>query len=598
MAWRSGPPRLTAYIGLTVLQAVIPVAVAWLTKLLIDGLVGGWSGTALIWLGGGLAVVGTVLILAGQAGQYLRVELDRAVALHASDRLYLAVDRFTGLSRFEDPVFLDRLRLAQQSGGLAPMRAVDAVVGVGSAAVTVIGFLVSLVALSPLTAVAVILAGIPVVLAELALSRLRVTTLWQITPAERREIFYAGLLGSVEAAKEVRLFGIGPYLRGRMLTERRTADAGRRAVDRRELSLQGRLGGLSTVVAGAGLVWQVVAAHNGTISVGDVSMFVAAVAGTQGALAALAMNVARSRESLLLFEHVMDVLDAPADLPVPATAAAVPALRRGIELRDVWFRYSDDHPWSLRGVSLTIPAGASVALVGLNGAGKSTLVKLLCRFYDPTVGEIRWDGSDLRGLDPATLRARIGGVFQDYMCYDLTAAENVALGDLSALTDQARIETAARRAGIHDRITELPDGYRTMLSRAFFAGDSTDGGDGSGPPSAGVVLSEGQWQRLAVARALVRPAPDLMVLDEPSAGLDAEAEYQLHRSLREQRHGRTTLLISHRLGALRDADLIVVLDDGQVAEQGSHLDLMARDGRYSRLFRRQAAGYTMETVPG
>jgi ATP-binding cassette subfamily B protein len=245
----------------------------------------------------------------------------------------------------------------------------------------------------------------------------------------------------------------------------------------------------------------------------------------------------------------------------------------------VWFRYSEDHPWVLRGVNLTIPYGRAVALVGLNGAGKSTLVKLLCRLYDPTRGSITWDGVDLRRVDPARLRDWISAVFQDHMNYDLTAAENIALGDLTALHDLDRIHAAAVRAGAHDTMATLPRGYDTPLTRIFDADEM------------GVVLSGGQWQRVALARAFVRDGSDLMILDEPTSGLDPQAEYDLHASIGRYRVGATSLLISHRLNAVRDADTIAVLDDGVVCEHGDHVTLMAANGTYARLFRLQAEGY-------
>jgi ATP-binding cassette subfamily B protein len=258
-------------------------------------------------------------------------------------------------------------------------------------------------------------------------------------------------------------------------------------------------------------------------------------------------------------------------------------LRRGIELRDVWFRYDEGQPWVLRGVTLTIPRGTALALVGLNGAGKSTLVKLLCRFYDPTRGSVLWDGVDLRDLDVVQLRARIGAVFQDFMSYDLSARENIGVGDLTA--DLGRIRSAATDASVDDVITALPRGYETMLTRIFFQHTDTD------DPETGRFLSGGQWQRVGLARALMRARPDLLILDEPSAGLDAAAEHDIHARLRRHRAARTSVLISHRLSAVRDADLVAVLADGAVVERGTHDDLLTAGGRYADLFRLQADGY-------
>jgi ATP-binding cassette subfamily B protein len=248
-------------------------------------------------------------------------------------------------------------------------------------------------------------------------------------------------------------------------------------------------------------------------------------------------------------------------------------------------------------LTLTIPHGQSIALVGLNGAGKSTLVKLLCRFYDPTRGSISWDGVDIRDLPVTELRRRIGAVFQDYMTYDMTAAENIGVGDLEAAREPL-IRAAAGRAGIHDTIAALPHGYDTTLSRVLLGPGSRRGGEANhSDESHGATLSGGQWQRLALARAFMRDKRDLLILDEPSSGLDPQAEHDVHERLRAHREGATSVLISHRLGATRGADLIVVLADGIVTEQGTHEQLMQLNGAYAQMFRVQAAGYREATEP-
>jgi ATP-binding cassette subfamily B protein len=591
LAWQAAAGPLTAYLIMSLAGAGVPVAAAWLTKDVIDHLVGEPGGVPLLWLGAGLAVLGLVAAVAPRINAYLHTELDRAIRLTAQDRLFQAVGRFTGLARFEDPQFADRIRLARQTGGASPAGAVDGGFGLLRGALTITGFVGSLAAINAVLTVAVLLTGIPVVAAQLLLARRSAAVAWRIGPAERREIFYAELLANAPAAKEVRLFGIGGFLRRRMLTERRAADAALRRVDREELWAQLGLGVLGAVVAGAGLIWALMYARDGRISVGDVSMFVAAVAGVQGSLAALAVDIGRLHQSLLMFGHYLAVLDAPADLPSRRPARPLPPLRQGIEFRDVWFRYGPEQPWVLSGLDLTIPHGGTVALIGLNGAGKSTLVKLLCRFYDPQRGAILWDGVDLRDVEVEQLRERIGAVFQDYMEYELTAAENIAVGDLTALERPDRITAAAARAGIHERLSGLAAGYDTMLSRVFRT--ESDTADAAG----GVLLSGGQWQRVALARAFLREGRDLLVLDEPSAGLDAEAEHEIHARLRAHRQNRTSLLISHRLGTIRDADRIVVLAGGRVVEHGNHAGLLAAGGEYARLFALQADGYHDEPAP-
>ena len=591
LAWRASRAGVLALLVVSVVGSAAPVAGAWLTKLVIDGLSGAEVGRGtLAGYAAGLGAVGLVTAACPQLARYVRAELGRLVGLRSRDELYTAVDRFVGLGPFEDPTAVDRLRLAQRAGVNSPNGVLDGVIAMAAGALALVGFLGSLVVLSPLMAGIVVLAAAPALAAQLAVARRRATAFWDIGPIERREFFYTALLSSVEAAKEVRLFGTGGALRRRMLAERRAADAELRRVDRRELRTQGLLALLSAAVAGVGLLWAVAAARSGRLTLGDVSMFVGSVAGVQLALGGLVSQVAAAHQHLLLFQHHQEVVSAGPDLPVALDAATAKPLSAGIELRDVWFRYSPDHPWVLRGINITIPYGESVALVGRNGAGKSTVAKLLCRFYDPTRGTILWDGVDIRDLEPTTLRRRIGAVFQDFACYELSASDNVGLGDAAALDDRARIEAAALLAGVHDTLAGLPRGYDTQLTRLF----RTDGeGEGS---TTGVVLSGGQWQRVALARAVVRADCDLLICDEPNAGLDADAEHEVHEMLRRHRVGRTNVLVSHRLAALRDADRIVVLDDGVVVEEGDHAELLRTAGHYARLFERQAEGYR-EFVP-
>jgi ATP-binding cassette subfamily B protein len=585
LAWRAGPLSMAAQVLLTVVAGVLPVAAAWLTKLVLDGLAGPAPASGVVVKALLLAGAGVFAVMVPQVRRYVQAQLGRSVALQASGNLLAALNRLVGLARFEDPRFRDRLQLAQQSGRSAPTQLLSTTLGVGQGAITMAGFAGTLLAIGPWMAVAVAIAAVPTLRAELMISRSRAQMMWDTSQTMRREFFYSQLLADARAAKEVRLFGLGVFFRRRMLDELSTVQNANRRLDRRELVVQGLLGLLGTVVAGAGLVWAVRAAVAGQLSIGDVSVFVAAVAGTQSTLGTIIRDTATAHQGLLTFDHYQAIVTGPPDLPTHPRPVTPGPLRHGIELRDVWFRYSQGHPWVLRGVNLSIPSGTAVALVGLNGAGKSTLVKLLCRFYDPTRGSISWDGTDLRDLDAEQLRARIGAVFQDFMTYDLTARENIGVGNLDALADLDRIRSAGRAARVDDAIAGLPHGYETLLTRMFIRHtDEEDQDDG-------VMLSGGQWQRIGLARAFLRAEPDLLILDEPSSGLDAEAEHDIHQRLRRHRAGQTSVLISHRLNAVRDADTIVVLADGRAVERGSHDDLVAAGGRYARLFRMQAQGY-------
>ncbi|TDP98196.1 ABC transporter ATP-binding protein [Labedaea rhizosphaerae] len=579
LAVRSCPWWLAANTATTLANAALPVASVWFLKSLLDALTSGHLH------GFPPAAVGLVLASLAAAvlpalSTYLHNEVERAIGRRAQSDLYLATARLSGLARLEDPAFHDRLQLAQTAGRSSPSQAVDGILGTGQLVLTLTGFVAVLVSVNPVVAGVALVGLAPALVAEIALSRKRAGMLWAINPHQRREQFYAQLQTSIPAAKEFRLLGLSELFRQRMLRERRVADAQQRRVDGRELVTQLGLGLLSMVVLCGALVWALGAAVRGEISVGGISAFVAAMTGMQSTLGSLVARISLAYHVLLMYDHYRAVLATRSDLPVAPAPAPIGPLREGITLRDVWFRYAPDQDWVLRGVDLTIPHGRTVALVGLNGAGKSTLVKLLCRLYDPSRGSVSWDGKDLRDVSVDELRARIGVLFQDYMSYELSAAENIGLGDVASMSDRPRIHAAATRAGIAPVVEELPHGYDTMLSKSF-----------KDDESAGALLSGGQWQRLALARTYLRDRRDLLILDEPSSGLDAQAEAEIQSGLRRHRAGATSVLISHRLGTVREADVIVVLRDGRIAEQGDHAELLAADGEYARLFRLQAAGY-------
>ena len=585
MPWRAHRAAFAAQLLLMVATGLAPVAAAWLLRAVLDQLTGGGRTGDLPWLVVGLAAAGGAAGVLPYLGQYLTAQSARAIERVATAELFRAVGRLAGLRRLEDPVFLDRLNLAQRVGMSGPGQTFNSAVGVVQSTLTLTGFLAALLVLSRVMAVVLLVATIPGVFMEVGIARRRAAMYEGISHAARRQYFYANLLSSLEAAKEIRLFGLDLFFRRRMLDELRVIHESGQRIDRRQAVVFSLLAAASAVVAGAGIWWAVSAAARGKLTVGDVSIFIVALGAANAALSAIVSNAATGYQAVLTFRSYTDIVTQEPDLTLPAQPAPARPLRRGIEFDDVWFRYGPDRPWALRGVSFSVPSGQTVALVGRNGAGKSTLVKLMCRFYDPDRGRILWDGVDLRNIDLAGLRDRVSAVFQDYMSYELSARENITVGDLTQAADEPLV-AAATRAGIHDVLSALPKGYDTLLTRTYL--DLADKED----PQTGVLLSGGQWQRVALARALLRGGRDLVILDEPSSGLDAEAEYEIHSSLRAHGDGRTTILISHRLNTVRDADNIIVLADGLVAEEGDHDALMARNGRYARLFSLQAQGFS------
>lgn len=586
LLWSASPTAVAGLLVTTILSGLLPVALAWLTKLLIDRIAEQADMVRISPLAGALAVG---VLAAGALPftiSFLQGLVSRRAGLLIQDRLFAAINRLPGLELFERPDFHDHLQLAQEAADTAPQRIIRGASSLTGGALTVGGFVVTLAAIDARLAALVLVSAVPNVVAELKLSRWRSEVMWTLSSVQRRRLFFSSVQIDERAAKELRVFGLGDFLRGRMVRELGTIAEAETARDRRELAVQSRLSCLAAVVAAAGLVLAVAQAAAGRLTVGDISVVIAAIAALQTSLAASVRELAQIHEALLLLGHYEVVLRCDASQRPVRPLRSMRRQPAAIELRDVWFRYDAGQPWVLRGVSLQIRPGSSVALVGLNGAGKSTIVKLLCRFFEPDRGQILWEGVDAREVPVHELRRRIGAVFQDFMAYDLSARENIALGDLTKGFQHSFVERAARHAGIHDALSSLPRGYDTLLTRVLL-----DPGEDGSDPDRGVLLSGGQWQRLAVARAFVRTSCDLLILDEPSSGLDAEAEHAIHDRLRTLRQGRTSILISHRLSTVRDADDIVVLGGGQVVEQGTHSELLARGGAYARLFELQASGY-------
>lgn len=581
---RSAPGALLGLTIASVLGGTAAALAAVAVRLFVDGVVEGRSAGQLTSAAALFAGSCLLTVAVPELTTYLSAQVSRAARVDTIDRLYRRVGEEPGLESLEQPAYQDKVRLAADAAELVPTQLVAAVFGTLQASVGVAGLCWVMLSTEPLVAAIAVAGSIPVLVVEDRLARRRVRLRSALMPLERRRQAYTSLIVDPVAGKEIRLFALSRFFRGRMLADLRSVNRSERHVDRLSLGAGLGLGMAQVVLTMLVVLLAIRGATSNTLSAGELTALITAFAALSGALVHLVTSSARVREGVGLLHTYDDVVQAD---PTRATGtAAVPPLRRGIVFEDVWFRYADQLPWVLQGVDLTLETGRSTALVGLNGAGKSTMVKLVCGLYQPTKGRILWDGLDLATADPQRLRDRIGTVFQDYMTYDLTAHENIAVGSIDRLDDTGATRTAAQRAGIGTELEALPGGYDTMLSRLLYRDPTLPDQD---EPQ--VVLSGGQWQRLALARMLMRADRDLIILDEPSAGLDAIAEHAVHASVQDAMRDRTRLLISHRLSAVRMADRIAVLGDGRIVEQGDHHTLMSDRGRYADLFTLQASGY-------
>ena len=579
MVWDTSPSLTFIATSSRLLRAALPIATLYVSKLIIDAVVrsvrGGHIESERVWR---LVAVELALAIASDL-------LGRAVALADS----LLGDQFTNrvsvelmrhasildLAHFEEPEFYDKLERARRQT-MGRMQLMTQVMALAQDLITLLTLTSALIVFSPLLLLMLICAVLPAFLGETHFASLSYSLLFRWTP-QRRELDYLRWLGATqESAKEVKIFGLGGYL-----TERYRRLANMFYEENRGLVIRrAGVGSLLALVGTAGYYGAYVVilyrTLHGSLTVGDLTFLAGSFARSRSLIEGVLSSFSGiSEEAMYLDDLFAFFRMEPSIRSKPGAVPAPRPIQHGLEFRHVSFQYPDAERYALHDVSFTLRPGQSIALIGENGAGKTTITKLIARLYDPTEGQILLDGIDLREYDLDDWRSEVGVIFQDYMRYHMLLWENIGVGRIELFDDRERIESAARLSLASDVAAGLENGLDQMVGRRF---------------KDGVDLSGGEWQKVALARAYMRDA-QLLILDEPTATLDARAEHRVFERFAELTRDKIAVLISHRFSTVRMADRILVLHDGEVLEQGTHEELLGLRGQYAELFELQAAGY-------
>jgi ATP-binding cassette subfamily B protein len=579
IVWESGPLVVALGLVFRLASSLIPLAALWITKLIIDGIVQAVSThqpvkPMLWWLVAAefaIAIFGSSL---GRIVDYLDALLADKYTRHISIQV-MKHSAELDLIAYEDPVFYDRLERArvQATDRLGMIQSIGRLV---QQVITAASLSVSILLFSPWLLLLLIAGILPAFLGESHFAFLGYAKNFRQTPI-RRELDYLRVLGgSREAAKELKLFGLKDFLIARFtrLSDRIYGEnvdlARRRLIAGSLLSMIGTVGYYSAYVY---VIWRTV---TGALTIGELTFLTGAIVQASSniqqifsTLSSIADQALFLTDLLAFFEMQPTIRSKPHALPAPRPIV------RGFEFRNVSFRYPGTSRLVLDGLDLHLRAGERIALIGENGEGKTTLVKLMTRLYDPVEGQVLLDGVDLREYNLEDLYREIGVIFQDFMRYEMTARENIAVGRIGELNDLPLLQAAADKSMANEVIERLPRDYEQMLGRRF---------------ENGVDLSGGEWQKIALARAYLRDA-QVLILDEPTAALDARSEFEVFQRFAELTAGKSALFISHRFSTVRMADRIIVLHNGRIAEDGNHHALLNLGGRYAGMFEMQAASY-------
>ncbi len=580
LVWQTNPTLTIALAVLTALAGLTPTAIAYVGKLIVDGVVtASQSGLeadrwiALQWVG--LEAFLVVCLAAFQRGLSVTQSLLRAQLGHRVNVMLLEKALDISLTQFEDSEFYDKLTQARRQASMRPLGLVQKTFSLIQNSISIITAAILLWQLSPWAVAILLLAGLPAFAVETKFSGEAFRLFKWRSPESRKQMYLETVLAREDYAKEVKLLGLGPMLLERYKGIFRLVYGEDRNLTIRRGLWGYLLGLLSTAAFYGAYAWVVVEAAWGRQTLGDMTMYLMLFRQGQSAVAASLQSIGGMYEDNLYLSTLYELIETPTEESIGSQITG-PDPQDGLRFDDVWFRYPGQKDWALKGINLHLPPGRKLALVGENGSGKTTMIKLLTRLYEPSKGQISLDGLPITEWDQTKLHERIGVIFQDFVRYQFKVGENIGVGDIDHMEDEPRWEDAAERGMATEFIQGMPDKYHTQLGRWF-----KDGRE----------LSGGQWQKIALSRAFMRTKADILVFDEPTSAMDAEAEAQVFDRVKSLTDEQIAILISHRFSTVRMADEIAVLGNGIIEEHGSHEDLMELDGRYAHLFNLQAAGY-------
>lgn len=581
--------RLTFAMGfISLLRGFTPAASAWITKLVVDSVVSAVNGkgqvSTVFWLVGIQLLINVVSGLLGTLSNIVQQLLQELVS-NRVQLLLMEKANTLDLSYFEDPEFYNKLRQAQDQANFRPVTMISQTFDLGRTIITFLSMIFILLQLAWWIAIIALVVPIPAFIADSRYGWIGYQRTRRQSPERRQMLYFNQVMTTDTYNKEIKLFNLGDYFiqRYRFLANKFYGE-NKSVLVRRYMT--GYVFQALSLIANAGIYLYVAyEAVQRVISIGDLTLYTQAALQVGTSFQSVLNGISSTYENNLFVSTLFDFLEyepkitSPAQ-PVPLVSANEDgsSIRKpglSIEFRNVSFKYPGKEAYALDNVSFKIDEGEAVALVGRNGAGKTTLVKLLTRLYDPDSGEILVGGRNIREYDLHELRAQVGVIFQDYVTYYMSARENIGVGQINNVTDSELVQTAARKSGASAVIEKLPKGYDTTLGKWF---------------DEGTQLSGGEWQKIALARAFMRDAR-VLILDEPTSSLDAQAEYEVFAHFRELTAGKTAIFISHRFSTVRLADRILVIENGALIENGSHQELMALNGRYAELFNLQAEAY-------